>query len=224
MRASGDLDCLGQLRDVDGVSFFGPEKITSGNFHMEFEVNYLGEPRPTSLDAFITGDYQVAIECKLTESVVGPCSRPLLNASADSQYCDGRYAKQRGRTERCALTEIGVHYWKHIPELFSWNAQRDISPCPGNLPYQLVRNVLAACSRSDQSASPMNGHALLIFDERNPSFSSGKGSQAFEDARRALTRGDNLRRLSWQRIAQHLKANHVLDWMTVQLDAKYGIA
>jgi len=45
---------------------------------MEYTVGYLNEPRPTSLDGFISGDYQVAIECTLLEREVGTCSRPGL--------------------------------------------------------------------------------------------------------------------------------------------------
>jgi hypothetical protein len=54
---------LNELHDEDGCPIFGDEAITRENFQMEYRVNSLGEPRPTSLDTLITGKHIVAIEC-----------------------------------------------------------------------------------------------------------------------------------------------------------------
>jgi hypothetical protein len=70
------LGLLNGLTDEKGRPIFGGEAITPENFRMEYKVDSLGEPRPTSLDALIVGKHPVAIECKLTESDVGSCSRP----------------------------------------------------------------------------------------------------------------------------------------------------
>jgi hypothetical protein len=90
---------------------------------VEYKIDSLGEPEPTSLDALITGKHPVAIECKLTESDVGCCSRPNLKESVsnfEKDFCDGTYKVQKGRTSRCSLTEIGVKYWSHVPHVFKW--------------------------------------------------------------------------------------------------------
>ena len=78
LKMYGLLGLLNGLHDEQGRPIFGDEAITSENFRMEYKVDSLGEPRPTSLDALITGKHPVAIECKLTESDVGSCSRPHL--------------------------------------------------------------------------------------------------------------------------------------------------
>ena len=41
--------------------------------------------------------------------------------------------------------------------------------------YQLVRNVLAVCVRSEKDNRDFkNGHAVLLYDERNPAFADNK--------------------------------------------------
>jgi hypothetical protein len=62
-----ELHCLTEITDKDSEEpLFGNADLSSDNFVMERKVTYLGEPRPTSLDGFISGKYQVAIECKFT--------------------------------------------------------------------------------------------------------------------------------------------------------------
>jgi hypothetical protein len=221
------LHLLNDLNDDFGEPLFGPTKIATANFKMEQSIDFLGEPRRTSVDAFISGDYQVAIECKLTESEVGPCSRPLLtqkNSNYKTDFCDGTYTRQRGRQERCTLTEIGVLYWKYIPSLFTWQSDIDLKPCPVNKNYQLVRNLLAACIRPDGTLSPENGHVVLIYDERNPAFQKGgKGYVAFDETRGALRSPNLLRKCSWQQIIQYLKNEPHLQWLTEELHRKYGL-
>jgi hypothetical protein len=191
---------------------------------MEQEVSFLGEPRRTSLDGLISGKYQVAIECKFTESEVGSCSRPRLRTSTsnyETEFCDGTFTKQR---ERCALTEIEVLYWKHIPALFKWGNGADLKPCPLNKNYQLVRNILAVSVRADGSVSPANGHVILLYDERNPAFQKSRdGFAAFKETREALKVPSLLRKCSWQHITNHLRGKMILPWLTNQLESKYGL-
>ena len=142
----------------------------------------------------------------------------------EAEFCDGTFTKQRGRRERCALSEIGVLYWEYVPELFKWGTTADLSPCPLYKNYQLVRNVLAACVRSDGTVSAANGHAVLIYDERNPAFQNGgHGFVAFQDTRAALKDPSRLRKCSWQRIIKHLRSKMILPWLTDQLELKYGM-
>lgn len=221
------LPCLNELNDDEGEPLLGKAQVSPENFVMEYKVNHLSEPRCTSLDGFISGAYQVAIECKFTEAEVGACSRPSLR-QADSNYntdwCDGSFTRQRGRQERCSLTEIGVLYWKYVPELFEWQNDINLKPCPLHKNYQLVRNILAACIRPDGTISPESGHVVLIYDERNPSFQTGgDGFSAFIQTRQALKVAGLLKKCSWQRIVRHLKKKAILHWLTEQLELKYGL-
>ena len=226
LKMYGLLGLLSGLHDEQGRLVFGDEAITSENFRMEFKVDSLGEPRPTSLDALITGKHPVAIECKLTEPDVGSCSRPRLTKS-DSNYekdlCDGTYTAQRGRATRCSLTEVGVRYWDHIPRVFKWTTDTDLAPCPLRANYQLVRNLLAVSVPSD--AMPIGGgRVVLVYEERNPAFQKGgKGYEAYEETRNALLEPDRMKKCSWQQIARTIRGEKRLSWLADQLEAKYGI-
>ena len=194
---------------------------------MEFKIDYLGEPRRTSLDGYIGGNYRVAIECKFTETEVGTCSRPCLTPAAsnyEGEHCNGTYVKQRARKERCSLTEVGVLYWRFISQLFHWNSDQDLIPCPLAANYQLVRNILAIGISPNGEVSLTNGHVILIYDERNPAFQrGGEGFIAFMETQQALREPTMLRKCSWHRITQYMRNKGMLSWLTEQLVLKYGL-
>jgi hypothetical protein len=133
-----------------------------------------------------------------------------LNVLSDPQPCPGQWARLMdlvpagerhrwfGRAERCPLTAKGILYWKYVPQLFMWHASDDHRPCcPLNQNYQLVRNILAACVRTDGTAAPDKGHAVLLYDERNPAFGpGGDGLSAFDDTRQGLRNPGLLRKCS----------------------------
>ena len=221
------LHYLSELIDDEGMDLFGKAQISSDNFAMEYKENYLGEPRSTSLDGYVSGNYRIAIECKFTEPEVGTCSRPRLESTVsnyESEHCNGAYSIQRARKERCSLTEIGVLYWRYIPSLFKWKNDNDLNPCPLNKNYQLVRNVLAASVKPDGTVSLNYGHAVLIYDERNPAFQNdGDGLIAYMETRKALQEPTMLRKCSWQRIVQHIREKNILSWLTENLTLKYGL-
>lgn len=220
--------CLSGLKDDEGMDLFGNAKTPIDNFEMERKINYLGEPRRTSLDGYICGDYRVAIECKFTEEEVGTCSRPRLkpkDSNYESDYCDGTYSVQRARKERCSLTEIGVLYWQHVPQLFKWKSDSDIRPsCPLNRTYQLVRNILAVGVKPNGTVSLKDGHVLLIYDERNPAFQEGgDGFSAYTEIQAVLKNEQMLRKCSWQRIVKRIRKKDILPWLTKSLEQKYGL-
>ena len=223
----GHLDLLGDIRDENGLAVFENANLTSEHFAMEYKIGYLGEPRPTSLDVSFGGDYRVAVECKFTEEEVGTCSRPRLtpgDTSYQTERCNGTYTRQDGRDERCSLSAIGVLYWKYVPVLFRWQADQDIVPCPLDLNYQLVRNVLAVGVKPDAGASSQHGHAVLLYDERNPAFQKeGKGLKAFNKTKTALLDERMLRICSWQQIVDVLREKKILPWLVDRLFQKYGI-
>lgn len=111
------LGCTHVLRDLvteDGLPFVdGPSGAPDLRYELEHEIDYLGEPRKTSVDVLVepSPHYRIAVECKLSEREVGSCSRPRLTVKDPNyarDHCDGSYAVQRGRKERCSLTAIGV--------------------------------------------------------------------------------------------------------------------
>ena len=195
---------------------------------LEHDVHGLDEPRPTSIDVMLSAPHRrVAVECKFTEQEFGTCSRPRLrprDAAYAEQYCDGSYRAQRGRRERCALTEIGIRYWEHLPRLFDWPADRDHVPCPFGDVYQLARNALAAVISPEGALEPMGGHALVVYDDRNPEFrDDGKADSQWHAAVEASRVPGLLRRLSWQRLMPALARAPELSYLVDVMEGKYGL-
>ncbi|WP_414645977.1 PGN_0703 family putative restriction endonuclease [Bradyrhizobium sp. 26S5] len=170
------------------------------------------------------GAYRVAVECKLSEASFGTCSRPGLRAE-DPKYCNGSYEYQGDRTiQRCSLTGAGVRYWDFAELAFGWSPTIDHRPCPMRSPYQLIRNVLAACVSSDGTFEENSGHALVIYDERNPStFRDGACEMQWGEARFALRMPHLLRRLSWQSFLRQLPDDDIYNWLAHALRDKYGL-
>ena len=117
-----------------------------------------------------------------------------------------------------------MKYWGFVPELFKWKNDEDHSPCPFFRNYQLARNLLAIGVQPDGSVSLDKGHAVLIYDERNPAFQEhGKGYQAYQETRLALKKPNMLRKTNWQSITEFLRRNSILPWLTDELEKKYGL-
>jgi len=136
---------------------------------------------------------------------------------------DGTYTRQRGRRDRCALTERGIAYWQYIPKLLTWPAGTDMQPCPLRSTYQLVRNILAACVRRN-GLLDLAAHAALLYDARNPEFAEGgKGYLAWLAVRSALKNPALLRRCTWQELVACLRPDDELTWLTEALRSKYGL-
>jgi hypothetical protein len=195
---------------------------------LEKKIKTLGEQptRETSADVWWSTDgYQVAVECKLGEEYFGKCSRPTLKLD-DPEYCDGNYARRKGGEYFCALTEIGVQYWDHLNQVCGsdWAPNVEHRPCPLEPTYQLIRNILAACVSDDRKLDIGNGHALVIYDERNPTMSlGGKGHDQWVRVTSALKAPNCLRRISWQSFIGQWPSNEVLDWLKEEVAEKYGL-
>ncbi len=222
------LDCFGRLDLLDDVTaecgrpaFL--EDTRSASLVLEHEVRSLGEPRSTSVDVFLHAPFKrVAVECKLTEPEFGRCSRPRKPLGHPS-YCDGNYRTQRGRSERCALTEIGIRYWTWLPDLFDWTADGDLWPCPFSDAYQLARNALAA-TVSEGGCDPHSGHVLIVYDARNPEYAAGgEAERQYELAISACKVPGLIRRLSWQRLVDAFTCAPELHYLQAGLEGKYGI-
>ena len=91
------------------------QDISRGGSSLQLErrITTLGEPRPSSIDVSVRGSHNVAIECKLAECDADHCSRPQLDKT-DPGHCDGPYKFQHRREERCALTTLGIKYWRFL--------------------------------------------------------------------------------------------------------------
>jgi hypothetical protein len=226
LKINNTLHYLSTIKDDSGLDLFGNAELSSDNLTLEYKVDYLGEPRSTSLDGYITGDYRIAIECKFTEAEIGTCSRPRLtpnNSNYEKDYCNGTFSIQKRRNERCSLTEVGVLYWRYVSDLFNWKNDADLNPCLLYKNYQLVRNLLAVGVKSDGSVSVNNGHAVLIYDERNPAFQKGGDCDiVYSETKNALRESKMLRKCSWQRIIRLLRDQNILPWLTQNLEFKYG--
>ena len=232
LKILGKLGCLSGLLGNDGNPLFTSGKLAGDSLEMEKTILYLGETsRKTKIDVFIGGAHQVAVECKLTEPEVGPCSRPKLRRDApnyNDEFCDGRYVRQRNRKERCSLTHIGVKYWEFIPSFFKWDYLVDHDPCPLNQTYQLVRNVLAACMRpksgSEDKAVATDGRAVLLYDKWNPQFQEGgEGWRAFREVKEGLRNPSLLQSCTWQQVISAMAGDQELAWLVNGLREKYGL-
>ena len=157
------------------------------------------------------------------EDEFGRCSRPSLKKTA-KEYCDGSYRLQGGLRHRCALTEVGIRYWDHLPRLFDWPSDRDHEPCPFGATYQLARNVLAATVMPEGELAPTGGHALVVYDARNPAFqANGMAEEQWRLAVDACLDRRLLRRLSWQSLLTSLVRAPELAYLVEGLAEKYGL-
>lgn len=226
LAAMGRLAALEGLAADDGRPAFFLD-AASYRLTLEHQVSTLGEPSPTSLDVLIDGPQRIAVEVKFAEKGFGRCSRPNLkpgDRGYTRDFCDGSYSVQRDRRTRCSLLERGILYWKFVPDLFTWSASQDHRPCPLDVSYQLVRNVLGVCVGEDGVLDPGSGHVLVVYDSRNPAFQAGgAGDAAWNEMARALRFPHLLRRLSWQSLAGHLRQFAELAWLTAALENKYGL-
>lgn len=194
------------------------------NLEIEKRISWLGERRSTSVDVFLSGaQYRVAVECKFTEREFGACSRTRRRCRS-SEYCDGNYRIQNGRTHRCALTEIGVRYWEYLPHLFHWPFDQDHNPCPFGSVYQLARNAMAAAVMPNGRVDTAGGHVLVVYDARNPAFGEGRKARKQLESVEAACRVPGLvRRLSWQRLLTAVSRAPELDYLVAALAGKYGL-
>ena len=225
IRAFDRLDLLdGMSAECGRPAFFDDQQGWMMSF--EHEVSGLNEPRPTTVDVMLSRPGQrVAIECKFLEDEFGTCSRTDKNAYPDpKKHCDGNYRFQNGRSHRCALAEIGIQYWEHLPHLFDWSPDRDHEPCPFGATYQLARNALAATITTEGSLKPDGGHVLVVYDARNPAFQGGgKAEGQWGSAVGACLHQGLLRRLSWQRLLTSLAGGPEFAYLVDSLGEKYGL-
>ena len=140
------------------------------------------------------------------------------------QYCNGSYTVQHRRRSRCALTEIGIRYWDHLPRLFDWPDDRDHEPCPFGETYQLARNALAATLTPGGQLDPGRGHVLVVYDARNPGFrGEAKAEQQWKAVVASCRVPGLVRRVSWQRLMAAIADTQELAYLVDGVAEKYGL-
>ena len=224
IRSFERLDLLeGMSAECGRIAFFDYHQEWMMSF--EHEVSGLSEPCPTNIDVLLSGPGQrVAIECKFLEDEFGTCSRTDKKAYPDpKKHCDGNYRFQNGRSHRCALTEIGIRYWEHLPHLLDWSPDRDHEPCPFGATYQLARNALAATITTEGSLKLDRGHVLVLYDARNPAFRAGKADRQWQLVVGASLHQSLFRLLSWQSLLATLVNAPELAYLIDGLEEKYGL-
>jgi hypothetical protein len=76
----------------------------------------------------------------------------------------------------------------------------------------------------DHALDTTRGHALIIYDERNPTMGpDGFGAKQWTQAVQSVREKKVLRRLSWQAMIRQWPDDDVLGWLTGELSAKYGL-
>ena len=115
LKAHRRLDCLLDVRaDDDDAPAFGAGAIDPEGVELEHSMgDFLKEPRPTDIDVWMSGRTVVCVECKLTETEMGRCSRPRCPTHRFT--CNGNCEQQPGRQYRCALTKQGIQVLEPRP-------------------------------------------------------------------------------------------------------------
>jgi hypothetical protein len=227
LKAMGQISALQGITAEGGLPAFFESAAEAPSLELEHSLNTLNESRPTCIDAYFRGARRIAVEVKFAEAEFASCSRPRLTArdrNFERDHCNGTLTHQRGRKDRCSLTEQKIRYWNYVPQLFRWSADADAYPCPLAQTYQLVRNLLAVSVRPDGGVDTDNAHVLVIYDNRNPAFApGGTADTQWHQTVDALRFPKMLRRLSWQHLADHLATQEPLNWLVDGLHIKYGI-
>jgi hypothetical protein len=216
LKLCGHTDVLATVKsDGNGGPAFGPGPIAADDVVLEYQARLPGERTSTSVDVLIRGTSTVCVECKLSEAEVGPCSRPAVQADR-AGHCDGVNPLRAAGLE-CALARRGLKYWDNMSELVQIEKWKARDGCPVRVPYQLVRNIMAA--RASGSHEP---HTLLIYDARNPAFWPSRDG-VFETLQGDLVDRSLLRRCSWQALLAAINTRQGLRGLVAEIGLKYGM-
>jgi len=192
-------------------------QLSSGVINADFEVEdpkvfneEQGQPTSIDLCLYTKANENVFVEFKFTEKGFGGCS---IFGNGD---CDGRNPSDNFNL--CYLHHIGRAYWKLMDKNGLLTEQiRSSWQCPFPTLYQLYRLILFTLEK--------NGHFLLIYDERNPSFlieraniKCGLFNLAYESFPSKIQ--NKCHALSVQSILLILQKHPELDW-TNKLKEKY---
>jgi hypothetical protein len=89
----------------------------------------------------------------------------------------------------------------------------------------LARNALAAVVTPNGTIDPAQGHALIVYDARNPAFQAGgEADRQWEAALAACLIPGLMRRISWQRLLIFIATAPDLEWLVDDLREKYALS
>lgn len=215
-----ELPLLSELQCDDSL-MLAPEKL---DFHLkafEFTPKWLEMgKRKSQIDAYAESPrWRLAIECKLTEPDVGHCQ---MSKDGEPQTA---YDELPGYKFCNRVMYNGAAYWRYWPEISHLPLPEACADdCPMHRTYQLARNVI--CAGIDQETGGFDGRgtALLLYDERNPSFQvNGDGLRSYETLKKALKDTSMLRSATWQSLAGLLVVSGGYEDLLLFLKEKYGI-
>lgn len=96
--------------------------------------------------------------------------------------------------------------------------------CPLLPTYQLVRNILAAVVDQDGRVAPSSGHAVIVYDGRNPAYKPGGAADTqLRQAAAACIVPGALRRVTWQEVVRACSDSADLIWLPEAMKEKHGI-
>lgn len=127
----------------------------------------------TSIDVYLrTSQGRVCtVEFKFTEPDFGRCKLPRDR----NGKCDGSYGSpsnvEKNNGFFCYLAAIGRRYWHLGGQYNLINPSRLNRPCPLDIYYQALRNLMVAKKRGQESTdSDVRGILVLVSDWRNKAF------------------------------------------------------
>jgi hypothetical protein len=176
--------------------------------------------RKSQIDAFLESPgWRLAIECKLTEQDIGHCQMSK-DGEAQSAYRD------LPGFDFCHRVKFnGATYWSYWQQISSNPIPAVCSEeCPLHRTYQMARNVI--CAGLDPKTGEFDGlgTALLLYDQRNPSFQpAGDAFQSCTMLKSTLKNISALRTATWQSLAGLLRFAGTYEDLLDYLDLKYGI-
>jgi len=78
--------------------------------------------------------------------------------------------------------------------------------------------------KPDGTVDTARGHALIVYDARNPAFQAGGvADKQWQTALAACLVPGLMRRISWQRLLKFIGAAQDLAWLVGGLREKYGL-
>lgn len=176
--------------------------------------------RKSQIDAYAESPgWRLAIECKLTEPDMGHCQ---MSKDGEPQKA---YEELPGYKFCNRVMYNGAAYWRYWPEISDLPLPTDCTDdCPMHRTYQVARNVICAGINQKTGKFDGRGTALLLYDERNPSFQvNGDGLRSYETLKKALKDTSLLRSATWQSLAGLLEISGGFKDLVGFLEEKYGI-
>lgn len=205
----------------DGANRLVPDERTFQLVGFEYTPKYLERgKRKSQIDVFLESPgWRLAIECKLTEENIGHCQR-----SEDGEP-QKAYQTLSGFDFCYRVKFNGAAYWDYWPHISAIPVPETCNDeCPLHCTYQLARNVICAGVNPKTGEFDGSGTALLLYDQRNPSFHpDGDAFQSYTTLESALKNQSAIRTATWQSLCSLLLEAGGFEDLLEFLGEKYGL-